>query len=151
MVATLVQVTTPAMWAAYHRIRKAELWDARGRTTPLYNPNHPDETKPNHTPLLFLLNEVGVGTTRLDDLGNGRFCVRLVAIDKAFQGQGLGRTMLMQTLQRARDQGGTDMVVNADESAVGYYRACGFEEHSWNPEELKTPMGEGLTQMRRAL
>lgn len=147
----LVRVSTSEEWAAYHRIRKAELWDARGRTSPAYNPDYPDEYKSNHTPLMLKVNGVAVGTLRLDDLGHGRFCTRLVAIEKSRQGQGLGRWMLEQTVTLAQAKGAKELVVNADEDAVGYYQACGFHEEVWDEGERKSPMAAGCVQMVRVL
>ncbi len=147
----LIKVSTPEEWAAYHRIRKAELWDARGRTSPTYNPNHPDELKPANTPVLLKLNGQGIGTTRLDDLSHGRFCVRLVAIEKTHQRKGYGRVMLEQAIQLALKHGGKEIVVNADEDAVGYYRASGFREEVWDALELNSPIAEGCVQMVRTL
>jgi ribosomal protein S18 acetylase RimI-like enzyme len=147
----LAKVNTSQEWEDYHRIRYTELWIARGRTHPTYNANHPDEHKPEHTPLLLKLNGIGIGTTRLDDLGNGRFCVRLVAIDKAHQRQGLGRIMMEKTLELVQRKQGIEIVVNAYQTAVDFYRNHGFTEEMWDDSGVVSPLDTDCVQMIRRL
>jgi hypothetical protein len=44
-------VKTEDDWTAYHRIRREELFEARGWYG-VYDSNYPDERLPNHFPLL---------------------------------------------------------------------------------------------------
>lgn len=48
----LVKVSTPKEWEAYHRIRREELFEARGLVG-VYDADRADEHKPEHTPLLL--------------------------------------------------------------------------------------------------
>jgi len=61
-----------------------------------------------------------------------------LAIDKDFQGKGLGELLLVDALTRARriytDAGGIGLFVDAiDEQAAGYYRRFGFLASPDNP------------------
>jgi ribosomal protein S18 acetylase RimI-like enzyme len=61
-----------------------------------------------------------------------------LAIDKDFQGKGLGELLLVDALTRARriytDAGGIGLFVDAiDEQAAGYYRRFGFVASPDNP------------------
>ena len=61
-----------------------------------------------------------------------------LAVDKAYQGKGLGELMLVDVLIRAQriytDAGGIGMFVDAiDEVTAGYYRRFGFEAAPDNP------------------
>ena len=61
-----------------------------------------------------------------------------LAVDRAYQGKGLGELMLVDALHRAQriytDAGGIGMFVDAiDEVAAGYYRRFGFESAPDNP------------------
>src|SRR5260370_35361343 len=74
----LVKVTTESDWRDYHSLRREALWEARGRSR--YNERHADESVPTNHPLLLKLDGRSIGTTRLDDFGDARGAVRLVAI-----------------------------------------------------------------------
>ena len=128
----LVHVSTPEEWEAYHRIRREELFEALGRIG-VYNAEHPDEYKPGNTPLLLKQNGVGVATTRLDLRDATTAIIRLVAVTKSLQGQGVGRKLAQQTLALARAHGIRRLVVYAAPTAVGYYESLGFKLDVWNP------------------
>jgi len=65
----LVEVARESDWRDYHTIRREVLWEARGRTS--YNDRNRDEYLPANHPLLLRLHGRAIGTTRLDDFGNG--------------------------------------------------------------------------------
>lgn len=61
-----------------------------------------------------------------------------LAVDRQYQGKGLGELLLIDALTRARriytEAGGIGLFVDAlDESAAGYYRRFGFEAAPDNP------------------
>lgn len=62
---TLIEVTEPADWHAYHAIRRQELFEARGRHG-IYDENYPGERAANMHPYLLKLDGQPLGTTRLD-------------------------------------------------------------------------------------
>jgi ribosomal protein S18 acetylase RimI-like enzyme len=67
-----------------------------------------------------------------------------LAVDKTFQGRGLGELLLVDALTRARrivtDAGGIGLFVDAlDEQAAGYYRRFGFDASPDNPLLLFLP------------
>ncbi|UXN72387.1 hypothetical protein N8D56_13645 [Devosia sp. A8/3-2] len=86
----LIEVREPADWAAYHVIRRQELFEAKGRFG-IYNPDHPDEYVPQAHPYLLKLDGVPIGTTRLDVREDGVAIFRMVAITASAQGRGHGR------------------------------------------------------------
>ena len=131
----LVVVTAREDWERYHLIRRTELFEARHRNV-VYDPDHPDEVKPNHTPLLLKFGGNGVGTTRLDLLGGGRAAIRLVAVTRAEQGKGHGRVLHDKVEAFARAMGVAQLVVNAAPEALGYYRRMGFVPEEWDAAEL---------------
>lgn len=141
----LVIVETPSEWEVYHRIRREELFEARGRFG-MYDPDRPEERLPENTNLLLKKDGVGVATTRFDMLGNGTAAIRLVAVDKPLQGAGVGRVLAQKTMAFAREQGVNRLVVNAHPTAVGYYERSGFRHEAWNPEEL-TGIASNCVQM----
>ncbi len=76
----LLQVQDRNQWQAYHAIRRHVLFELRGQAG--YDEDHPDEHRENHLPLLFIYDDVPVGTVRLDIglVGGAPATVRLVAI-----------------------------------------------------------------------
>ena len=89
----LLQVQDRNQWQAYHAIRRHVLFELRGQAG--YDEDHPDEHRENHLPLLFIYDDVPVGTVRLDIalVGGAPATVRLVAIIPQYQRQGIGRAM----------------------------------------------------------
>jgi ribosomal protein S18 acetylase RimI-like enzyme len=53
--------------------------------------------------------------------------VRYMAVDPAFQGQGLGGRLLGELENQARYQGVQRIVLNARANAVGFYTHLGYE------------------------
>lgn len=69
-----------------------------------------------------------------------------LAVDKQFQGKGLGELLLVNALTRARriyqEAGGIGLFVDAiDEQAAGYYQRLGFQAAPDNPLLLFLPAG----------
>lgn len=72
-----------------------------------------------------------------------------LAVDKKFQGKGLGDLLLVDALTRPlriyREAGGIGLIVDAiDEQAASYYRRFGFESVPDNPLLLFFPAGAGF-------
>ena len=131
----LALVTEAGDWETYHSIRRAELFEARGRIG-VYDANHADERVPDHLPLLLKWNGRGIGTTRLDVRAGGLAVVRLVAITKPEQRKGHGRVLAARTEDFARRKAVTKLIVNAAATAVGFYERIGFVRETWDPAEL---------------
>ena len=144
----LVAVAGENEWRDYHAIRREVLWEARGRTG--YNDEQSDEYRPANHPLILKLDGRGIGTTRLDDLGNGTGVVRLVAIVADLQRRGHGRklTELIEAYARNRDM--TRLFVNAAVDAVGYYEKLGSQRFSGDETEL-SGIAAGTVQMTKSL
>ncbi|NNU46054.1 GNAT family N-acetyltransferase [Rhizobium sp. WYCCWR 11279] len=120
----VVQVSADEHWNAYHDIRRAILFEARGLIG--YDANHPDDRRDGHFPLLLLLENTPVGAARLDLMDDATACVRTVAIRAECQGKGCGR-MLMTGLEKFASQHGVKrLLVNAARDAVGFYGALGW-------------------------
>lgn len=145
----LIEVTDPADWAAYHAIRRQELFEARGRHG-IYNENHPDEYAPNAHCYLLKLDGKPLGTTRLDIWADGTAIVRMVAITAAEQGKGHGRALMQIVEERARGFGAPAAFLNAADTATGFYRRTGWHDHVWDQAELDS-FAQGCTQMRKSL
>jgi GNAT superfamily N-acetyltransferase len=145
----LIDVREPADWAAYHAIRRQELFEAKGRFG-IYNPDHPDEYVPQAHPYLLKLDGVPIGTTRLDVREDGVAIFRMVAITASAQGRGHGRIMGQLVEDRARAFGATTLYVNAAETALGFYHSTGWVDHVWDPAELVS-IAVNATQMRKLI
>ena len=141
-------VTSDEDWLARHAIRRDVLWTARGRQN--YDGRHADEYLRTNHPLLLKFEDRPVGTTRLDERGDGTGVVRLVAIREQSQQQGHGRQLGLMVEARARQLGLTTLYVNAVSNAAGFYRKTGWDDFSWDPTELTETFAVCI-QMRKLL
>ena len=146
---SLIEVTEPADWQAYHTIRREELFEARGRYG-VYDENYPGERAANMHPYLLKLYGRPLGTTRLDVREDGSAIFRLVAITAGEQGRGHGRVLAQMVEERARAFGASTLYVNAAVTAVGFYQATGWHDHVWDASEL-VDMPTPCQQMRKSL
>jgi len=144
----LVKVATESDWREYHSLRRHVLWDARGRNG--YDDMRSDEYSPTNTPLLLKLNGRPIGTTRLDNRGDRKGVVRLVAIATDVQRKGHGRSLSALVEDYARRLGLDTLFVNAAPDAVGYYKKMGWEVYVWDRTEI-SGIASDCTQMRKAL
>jgi len=131
----LAPVSTPEEWSTYHAIRLAELFEAHGNGA-LYDPDHADEHRPDHFPLLLKLDGRSIGATRVDLLAPGVTGFRGVAIVRSEQRRGHGRILNIESEGFARAKGAGKIVVNAHPTAIGYWERLGFIRESFNPAEL---------------
>jgi GNAT superfamily N-acetyltransferase len=116
--------STEAEWAAYHRIRRTVLFEARGRIG-AYDEHHPDERRPGNHPLLLLYDGEPVGVVRVD-VDQGRATFRRVAVREDAQRLGHGRTLLALAEAFARTERCGVAQSYVDPGAVGFYERCGF-------------------------
>ncbi|ALN71487.1 GNAT family N-acetyltransferase [Aureimonas sp. AU20] len=100
--ATLLPLETEADWQAFHTIRRAALFQERGRGE-AYDLAHPDDRHPANTPLLYRVDGQAIGVLRLDRLADRRAAIRRVAIERSHRAQGHGRRMIAAALQRLRE------------------------------------------------
>ncbi|HXI88311.1 MAG TPA: GNAT family N-acetyltransferase [Parvularculaceae bacterium] len=145
---SLVKVATESEWKDYHALRRKILWEAKGRSG--YDENYPDEFVPANHPLLLKLDGRSIGTTRLDDFGDGKAVVRLVTVATDEQRRGHGRVLSALVEEYAQRLGISTLLVNAAPDAVGYYEKMGWERYAWDPREL-VGIAADCTQMRKAL
>lgn len=113
-------------WQAYHRIRRAVLFEARGRYDD-YDAAHPDEQRDGNHPFLLRFRGAAVGTVRLDRQPKGWGILRMVAIDEPFQRQGHGRALLALLEGQAKVFGIQCLEVNAAKDAIPFYERADFE------------------------
>lgn len=141
----LVQVSTDEDWLAFHAIRKAELFDPRGR---VYDSEHPDDRHGGNAPMVLKRGAECLGVMRIDNLGGKQVAFRLVAIQRDLQRQGYGRAMMDLAAEQARAAGASEIVLNSSLDAAAFYRRTGFNEFSW-PDPWFAPADN--VQMRRLL
>jgi N-acetylglutamate synthase-like GNAT family acetyltransferase len=149
MAYSLIEVSTPEDWTAYHDIRRTELFEAKGRFG-IYNDRHPDDVADFAHPYLLKSDGRPVGTMRLDVRGDGTGIFRLVAITADAQDKGHGRVLSEMVEARARTLGIGTLYVNAAESAVGYYEKTGWTRFLWDEAEL-VGIAISCVQMRKML
>jgi N-acetylglutamate synthase-like GNAT family acetyltransferase len=144
----LAKVSTEPDWQAYHALRRRVLWEARGRHD--YDATRPEELAVSNHPLLLKLDARPIGTTRLDNLEDGRGIVRLVAIAADLQRQGHGRVLSRLVDDYAQRLGISTLLVNAAPDATGYYEKMGWHACIWDEVEL-TGVASGAKQMVKTI
>ena len=126
----LMPVASAEDWAAMHALRRAELF-ARSPDV-AYDEDHPSDRQPGNVPLLLRFRGRVVGTARLDLFGDGKACMRLVAVERAAQRKGHGRALMRLFEELARSHGAASIVVNAHPDSVGFYDRLGFVREDWD-------------------
>ena len=115
---------TEAEWLAYHAIRRQVLFERRGRGSE-YDPNHPDEHRRDHHPLVLWHNNAPVAVIRVDIDGDTA-TFRRVAVREDQQRHGLGRLLLVLAEQFARSRGCSRVESHVDAGAIGFYERSGY-------------------------
>ena len=139
----LMKVETPSDWDAYHAIRRDVLFEARGQYD--YNPDLPDERRPENLPLLLKQGCMPLGTVRLDRQPDDVAIVRLVAVRTEHQGFGHGTALLEALEQIARNLGIRELRVHAAADAEGFYLKHGYARTLFDPGSR----GGGVQMLKR--
>lgn len=120
----------------YHALRETCIFDlyhrADGPYPCRYDPGHPDEDDPANHSLVLVAEGIVAGTIRIDMKPDHRAVLRLIAIDPAWRGAGLGAEMLRQAEAYAAEQGARSLCVNARQPAMGFYARSGFIPCAWD-------------------
>ncbi|MCY7349995.1 MAG: GNAT family N-acetyltransferase [Cytophagaceae bacterium] len=115
---------TPAEWEAYYRLRFEILrqpWGQAPGTERL-----PDEAEATHA-AAFDTDGTLLGVGRLQQNSPTQGQVRLMAVSPAAQGRGVGKAIVQYLEDQARQQGLTEIVLEARQNAVAFYEGIGYE------------------------
>ena len=134
---------TEEEWRAFHAIRRAVLFENRGKAE-AYIENHPDDSKPGNHPLILAYGDTVVGVLRIDVVGRVAW-LRRVAIREDLQRQGHGRVLLRLAEAFANAQGCDEMRSNAAVEAVEFYERCGYVR------DLSAPAPLNAVSVRKSL
>lgn len=139
-------------WTRYHDIRKRCIFNKyHGKGSAhyfAYDPGYRDERDPANHPLIFLVDDVVIGTIRVDVRPEGWAVFRLVAIDTPWQGHGLGTIMLDMAEDYARARGAAVICLNSVPDAYSFYARHGFNPARWygcTRNETEIPVMKQLT------
>ena len=75
-------------------------------------------------------NVVAVG--RLEKSTSHQGQIRFMAVDDNMQGQGLGQKIINDLEQKASQLGMSEIMLNARESAIGFYQKLGYETEGYS-------------------
>jgi GNAT superfamily N-acetyltransferase len=140
-------VATPEDLAAMHDVRRATLFTPdRGV---VYDEHHPHDLNPANQCFLFWYEQKPIGVVRLDPRGEDAMVVRLVGILPQLQGQGHGRVLGRLVEAEARRRGARRLMLNARDTAVGFYEKTGWAPEVWDAiEQAAAPT---CVQMTKAI
>ncbi|HSD38507.1 MAG TPA: GNAT family N-acetyltransferase [Rhodocyclaceae bacterium] len=130
---SIVPVSTPDEWIAFHAIRRAVLWEARGRSD--YDESHPDDRLPNHYPLLLYTGAIAAGVLRLDILEDrNTAAIRRLAVIPVMQKKGLGTKLIKHAEVLAADRTCVRIIARVARDAQSFW-----EKNGYAPEPEETP------------
>ena len=121
----LATVQTSREWSAYHRIRKAQIFDPIGV---LYDPHHPTITAPHHHHFVLYQGTHIVSVAHVELLNEQEAALRSLATDVPFQRQGYGAQAMGILEKWIRSQGRSILKMHARLSAVPFYQKLGYRE-----------------------
>jgi ribosomal protein S18 acetylase RimI-like enzyme len=130
-------------WNSYHEIARTSLF--KNNKSEYYTAlKILDSYYAKMTPLLLSFNGEAMGTVALDELGDGRAAMRMVAVEKSHHGRGHGRALGSLLMEFARSHGIKRLCVNAGSDAVGYYTSLGFTPETWSRDEYESFRESGV-------
>ncbi len=116
---------TPAEWEAYFRLRFRVLREPWHQ--PAGSERLPDEDAATHAAAYDAATGALLGVGRLQKSSETMGQVRCVAVSPTAQGRGVGKALMAYLEAAARQQGLTEIVLEAREGAVPFYLSIGYE------------------------
>ena len=113
---------TAAEWKAYYALRFNVLREPWNQ--PLGSEVLADEDQAIHA--IAAEGEEVLGVARMHESSPNQGQVRCVAIATAAQGKGIGKAIMAYLEDQAKTKGWTEIVLEARENAVPFYRAIGY-------------------------
>jgi predicted GNAT family N-acyltransferase len=113
---------TAAEWKAYYALRFNVLREPWNQ--PLGSEVLADEDQAIHA--IAVEGEEVLGVARMHESSPNQGQVRCVAIATAAQGKGIGKAIMACLEDQAKAKGWTEIVLEARENAVPFYRAIGY-------------------------
>jgi len=77
-----------------------------------------------------------VGTT-LGSFDGRKGYIQKVAVNKDYQGKGVGQRLVNETIKKLEDAGALDIRVGCSEDLVAFYEKCGFKRDTIVPMKIK--------------
>ena len=134
----------PAEWRAYFHLR----WQVLREPLGLEPGTEQDDLEKvaTHAAAWSAADQV-LAVGRLHTTGGIEGQIRYMAVDSAWQGLGVGQAVLTYLENKAREQGLTQVFLNAREPVVGFYEHCGYA----NEQEIDPLLGIPHRRMRKVL
>jgi GNAT superfamily N-acetyltransferase len=120
---TIRSPLTPTEWDAYYRLRFTVLREPWAQ--PAGSEVLPDEVTAEHA-AAYDADGTLLGVARLQTNSPTTAQVRCVAVAPTAQGRGVGKALMAYLEDRARQRGHAELILEARENAVPFYRAIGY-------------------------
>lgn len=118
----LIRPSTEKEWSDYYRLRYEVLRKPWGQ--PLGSEKDDQENESIH--FFALVDNEPAGVCRLQYNSSTEAQIRFMGIDEKFRGKKIGNLLMNEAENTARNDGRTNMVLQARENAVGFYTANGY-------------------------
>lgn len=86
-----------------------------------------DSNDESYYHIMAVINGNTVGVARLEFPDNGFAQLRYMAVDDAYQGNGIGREIVDHMEQYSKENNVHELFLNARENAVGFYEKLGYQ------------------------
>jgi len=110
-------------WENYYQLRFKILREPWNQ--PLGSEILADESEAIHA--MVIENDQVIGVARMHPSGEKQGQVRCVAVATKAQGKGVGKAIMLHLELKAKEMGMEEIVLEARENAVPFYKALGYE------------------------
>jgi GrpB-like predicted nucleotidyltransferase (UPF0157 family)/GNAT superfamily N-acetyltransferase len=127
---TVVRVLLDSELAAYHQIRRTQIFDKLPNI--IYDPNHPTMNAENHYHYILMRGVVPVSIAQIEMLDAKTVALRSLATDALYKNMGYGSYLLGLMERWVKQQGGTKILMHAAPRAESFYRERGYVDMEFN-------------------
>jgi len=136
---TVVRVLQDRELAAYHRIRRTQIFDKLPNV--IYDPNHPTLYAENHYHYILMQGVIPVSIAQIEMLDSNTVALRSLATDEPYKNMGHASYLLSLMERWSKLQGATKILMHAALRAESFYRERGyvnmeFDDVGINPDNV---------------
>jgi len=132
---TIKKVSTPQELSDARKVRRQVFIEEQG----IKREVEFDGLDQNSDHLIAYNNNIPVGTARIRYKNDVQAKLERMAVLKPYRGRGIGKEIAKASLKLAETKGTLEVVLNAQQSARGFYEKLGFQQEGEPFEEAGIP------------
>ena len=122
MKVTICEPKSDGEFEKYYELR----WDVLRRPWNQPRESEKDEFESDAIHIMACIDNDVIGVGRIHSKSNGKIQIRYMAVMENFRCKGIGTLILRELESRAEKMGAKHVILNARESALGFYRRNGY-------------------------